>query len=183
MPTRIPRETLTLLRPRLDDNALPILIFVNKGIEIATKCLTLEILADTCGAEVAKVAIFIVSASNQRHIPEMLHVMVACSLARHSRKKVSHIEYDSPVAMLIAAINALWRKCASFQYSHPKTANIRVSRVNVTSARREGLRSLPPTVVSVVRPIQKMKHMCTPVDLRVIVTLATIRLASSSPAR
>ena len=42
-------------------NALPLLIFVNKGIEIATRSLTLEIIADTCGAEVAKVATFIVS--------------------------------------------------------------------------------------------------------------------------
>ena len=55
------RENLIALRPRLDDNALPLLIFVNKGIEIKTRALTLEIIADTCGAKIAKEATFIVS--------------------------------------------------------------------------------------------------------------------------
>lgn len=36
------------------------LIFVNKGIEVGTNALTLEIIADTCGPEIAKVATFIV---------------------------------------------------------------------------------------------------------------------------
>jgi hypothetical protein len=40
---------------------LPLLIFVNKGIETETQALTLEIVADTCGSKVAKVATFIVS--------------------------------------------------------------------------------------------------------------------------
>ena len=39
---------------------MPLLIFVNKGIEIGTHALTLEIVADTCGPEVAKAATFIV---------------------------------------------------------------------------------------------------------------------------
>ena len=39
----------------------PLLIFVNKGIETGTQALTLEIIADTCGPEIAKVATFIVS--------------------------------------------------------------------------------------------------------------------------
>jgi hypothetical protein len=38
----------------------PLLIFVNKGIEIETHALTLEIIADTCGADIAKAATFIV---------------------------------------------------------------------------------------------------------------------------
>lgn len=54
------RETLGLLRPSLDINNLPLLIFVNKGIEVGTNALTLEIIADTCGADVAKAATFIV---------------------------------------------------------------------------------------------------------------------------
>lgn len=40
---------------------MPLLIFVNKGIEIGTHALTLEIIADTCGPEIAKAATFIVS--------------------------------------------------------------------------------------------------------------------------
>ena len=47
---------------------LPLLIFVNKGIEISTQALTLEIIADTCGAKVAKVATFIVSATDDVHV-------------------------------------------------------------------------------------------------------------------
>jgi glycerol-3-phosphate dehydrogenase len=42
---------------------MPLLIFVNKGIESDTQALTLEIIADTCGPEVAKVAAFLVSIS------------------------------------------------------------------------------------------------------------------------
>ena len=40
---------------------MPLLIFVNKGIEIGTQALTLEIIADTCGPDIAKAAAFIVS--------------------------------------------------------------------------------------------------------------------------
>ena len=49
------------MKPTLDEGKLPLLIFVNKGIEIKTRALTLEIIADTCGPEIAKVATFIVS--------------------------------------------------------------------------------------------------------------------------
>ena len=54
---------MTNLRPHLptDPSFLPLLIFVNKGIEIGTHALTLDIIADTCGPEVAKIATFIVS--------------------------------------------------------------------------------------------------------------------------
>ena len=55
------RDTLTKLRPNLDEAKLPLLIFVNKGIEIGTQALTLEIIADTCGPQIAQAATFIVS--------------------------------------------------------------------------------------------------------------------------
>jgi hypothetical protein len=55
------RENLTVLNRSLHQTKLPLLIFVNKGIEIGTDALTLEIIADTCGADVAKAATFIVS--------------------------------------------------------------------------------------------------------------------------
>ncbi|KAF9040411.1 glycerol-3-phosphate dehydrogenase [Hymenopellis radicata] len=53
IPTQFLRATLTQLQPRLDPHNLPLLVFVNKGIEIGTHALTLEIIADTCGREVA----------------------------------------------------------------------------------------------------------------------------------
>lgn len=40
---------------------MPLMIFVNKGIEVGSNALTLEIIADTCGSEIAKAATFIVS--------------------------------------------------------------------------------------------------------------------------
>jgi hypothetical protein len=36
------------------------MIFVNKGIETDTQALTLEIIADECGPEAAKVSVFLV---------------------------------------------------------------------------------------------------------------------------
>ena len=54
-------ETLARLKPTLDYNKLPLFIFVNKGIEVGTHALTLDIIADTCGPEVAKISTFIVS--------------------------------------------------------------------------------------------------------------------------
>ncbi|KAI0931827.1 hypothetical protein AcV5_004780 [Taiwanofungus camphoratus] len=68
IPTEGVRETLTALRPRLDENHPPLLIFVNKGIETGTHALTLEIIADTCGAELAKVATFISGPSFAKEI-------------------------------------------------------------------------------------------------------------------
>lgn len=55
------RDTLKKLHAHLDRANLPLLIFVNKGIEIGTNALTLEIIADTCGSDIAKAATFIVS--------------------------------------------------------------------------------------------------------------------------
>ncbi len=55
------RETLTALKPTLEGGKVPLLIFVNKGIEIKTRALTLEIIADTCGPDIAKIATFLVS--------------------------------------------------------------------------------------------------------------------------
>ncbi|KAG6866064.1 hypothetical protein C0991_009161 [Blastosporella zonata] len=59
IPTQFLRENLRILQPHLDPKKMPLLIFVNKGIEIGTHALTLEIIADTCGPDVAKAATFI----------------------------------------------------------------------------------------------------------------------------
>jgi hypothetical protein len=82
------RETLTKLRPLLDPAKLPLLIFVNKGIEISTRALTLEIIADTCGREIAHAATFIVCAHMALPGPNLT---VVASLALPSRKRVSRI--------------------------------------------------------------------------------------------
>ncbi|KZP22932.1 NAD-dependent glycerol-3-phosphate dehydrogenase, partial [Athelia psychrophila] len=59
IPTQCVRDTLTKLRPSLDEEEPPLLIFVNKGIEIGTQALTLEIIADTLGPKLAQLATFI----------------------------------------------------------------------------------------------------------------------------
>ena len=59
------RSTLAVLRPVLNFNRLPLLIFVNKGIEARTQCMTLEIIVDELGPEVAKVSTFLVSESSE----------------------------------------------------------------------------------------------------------------------
>jgi hypothetical protein len=57
----ISRSTLAALKPVLNPSKLPLLIFVNKGIEINTQSMTLEIVVDELGPEVAKAATFLVS--------------------------------------------------------------------------------------------------------------------------
>ncbi|KAF9527747.1 glycerol-3-phosphate dehydrogenase [Crepidotus variabilis] len=68
IPTQFLRKTLKFLRPSLDTDNLPLLIFVNKGIEVGTNALTLEIIADTCGPDIAKAATFISGPSFAKEI-------------------------------------------------------------------------------------------------------------------
>ncbi|KAJ6575360.1 glycerol-3-phosphate dehydrogenase [Mycena capillaripes] len=68
IPTQFLRENLKILNRSLHKTNLPLLIFVNKGIEIGTDALTLEIIADTCGADVAKAATFISGPSFAKEI-------------------------------------------------------------------------------------------------------------------
>ncbi|KAF9056569.1 glycerol-3-phosphate dehydrogenase [Panaeolus papilionaceus] len=68
IPTQFLRGTLQTLRPSLDVNNLPLLIFVNKGIEVGTNALTLEIIADTCGSDIAKASTFISGPSFAKEI-------------------------------------------------------------------------------------------------------------------
>ncbi|KAH9951024.1 NAD-dependent glycerol-3-phosphate dehydrogenase [Amylocystis lapponica] len=90
VPTEGVRETLTALRPKLDEADLPLFIFVNKGIEIGTHALTLEIIADTCGPEVAKVATFISGPSFAKEIIKRQPTSVSvASLSETHAKKAS----------------------------------------------------------------------------------------------
>ncbi|KAJ2932267.1 hypothetical protein H1R20_g4840, partial [Candolleomyces eurysporus] len=70
IPTQFLRANLEHIRPKLDINNLPLLIFVNKGIEIGTHALTLEIIVDTCGPDIAKAATFISGPSFAKEIVE-----------------------------------------------------------------------------------------------------------------
>ena len=59
------RSNLASLKPVLNLDRPPLMIFVNKGIEASTQCMTLEIIADELGPEIAKVATFLVSKSSE----------------------------------------------------------------------------------------------------------------------
>lgn len=59
------RSNLAALKPVLNFDRLPLLIFVNKGIEATTQCMTLEIIADELGPKVARAATFLVSKSSE----------------------------------------------------------------------------------------------------------------------
>jgi hypothetical protein len=52
----------------LDEASTPLLIFVNKGIEENTQALTLEIIADECGGDIAKESVFLVSYSTLQFV-------------------------------------------------------------------------------------------------------------------
>ncbi|TRM65922.1 hypothetical protein BD626DRAFT_486242 [Schizophyllum amplum] len=68
IPTQFLRQTLTVLHPRFNEKKHPLLVFVNKGIEVGTNALTLEIIADTCGPNIAKAATFISGPSFAKEI-------------------------------------------------------------------------------------------------------------------
>ena len=59
------RSNLAALKPVLNMDRPPLLIFVNKGIEASTQCMTLEIISDELGPEIAKAATFLVSESSE----------------------------------------------------------------------------------------------------------------------
>jgi glycerol-3-phosphate dehydrogenase len=90
IPTQGLRSLLTRLRPSLDDANLPLLIFVNKGIETGTNALTLEIIADTCGGDVAKVSTFLSGPSFATEIIRRQPTMVSiASLSEDHAEKAS----------------------------------------------------------------------------------------------
>lgn len=92
IPTQGVRETLAALKPTLDLDKLPLFIFVNKGIEIGTHALTLDIIADTCGPEVAKVATFISGPSFAKEIVRRQPTSVSvASLSPEHAEKASNV--------------------------------------------------------------------------------------------
>lgn len=79
---------MTELKPTLNEDDLPLIIFVNKGIEIGSKALTLDIIVETCGPKIAKAATFIVS---EIELSICNFIMYLCSRDLRLRKKVSVI--------------------------------------------------------------------------------------------
>lgn len=68
IPTQYLRNALLEIKDLLDEENLPLLIFVNKGIETGTRALTLEIIADTLGQAAAKTATFLSGPSFAKEI-------------------------------------------------------------------------------------------------------------------
>ncbi|KAN0111613.1 6-phosphogluconate dehydrogenase, C-terminal-like protein [Russula decolorans] len=92
IPTQGLRVLLTRLRPSLDEAHLPLLIFVNKGIETDTNALTLEIIADTCGKDIARVSTFLSGPSFATEIIRRQPTMVSiASLSEDQAEKASHV--------------------------------------------------------------------------------------------
>ncbi|KAI0322165.1 glycerol-3-phosphate dehydrogenase [Amylostereum chailletii] len=92
IPTEGVRSILTNLRPRLDVAHLPLLIFVNKGIETSTNALTLEIIADTCGKEMARVSSFLSGPSFAKEIVRRQPTMVSvASLSETHAERASAV--------------------------------------------------------------------------------------------
>lgn len=125
----------------LDENGLPLIIFVNKGIEINTRALTLEIIADTCGPVIARVATFIVSSSCDSVDPWLMSCCLLCSPDLHSRKKV----WVYRVARNRTA--SLIDTCVSYQAA----TNLRLHRVNEQNGRPARVGLVPPALVPLVR--------------------------------
>lgn len=68
IPTQFLRDNLRTLRPKLNTENMPLMVFVNKGIEIGSHALTLEIITDTCGPEIARAATFVSGPSFAKEI-------------------------------------------------------------------------------------------------------------------
>jgi glycerol-3-phosphate dehydrogenase len=79
IPTQVLRENLVKIKDRFDYSSLPLLVFVNKGIEIDTQALTLEIIADTLGGEAARVATFLSGPSFAKEIIKRQPTQVSIS--------------------------------------------------------------------------------------------------------
>ncbi|QRV97398.1 NAD-dependent glycerol-3-phosphate dehydrogenase C-terminus [Ceratobasidium sp. AG-Ba] len=79
VPTQGLRKVLEDLHPRMPQDKIPLLIFVNKGIETGTQALTLEIIAEACGKDVAKVSTFLSGPSFAKEIVKRQPTTVSVS--------------------------------------------------------------------------------------------------------
>ncbi|QRW24731.1 NAD-dependent glycerol-3-phosphate dehydrogenase C-terminus [Rhizoctonia solani] len=79
VPTQGLRKVLEELHPRMPKNRIPLMIFVNKGIEAGSQALTLEIIAESCGPDVAKASTFISGPSFAKEIVKRQPTTVSVS--------------------------------------------------------------------------------------------------------
>ncbi|KAF9786923.1 NAD-dependent glycerol-3-phosphate dehydrogenase [Thelephora terrestris] len=92
IPTEGVRSNLAALKPLLNFERLPLLIFVNKGIEASTQCMTLEIIADELGPGVAKAATFLSGPSFAKEIVRRQPTSVAiASLTLERAQKAAEV--------------------------------------------------------------------------------------------
>ncbi|KAJ4485913.1 6-phosphogluconate dehydrogenase [Lentinula aciculospora] len=96
IPTQFLRENLAKLQLHLNREKYPLLIFVNKGIEIGTQALTLEIIADTCGAEIAKAATFISGPSFAKEIVRRQPTSVSVTSFTDSEAQRAAVLFHQP---------------------------------------------------------------------------------------
>ncbi|KAE9400539.1 glycerol-3-phosphate dehydrogenase [Gymnopus androsaceus JB14] len=96
IPTQFLRENLTKLHLHPDREKRPLLIFVNKGIEVGTHALTLEIIADTCGAEIAKAATFISGPSFAKEIVQRQPTSVSVASFTDSEAQRAALLFHQP---------------------------------------------------------------------------------------
>jgi len=96
IPTEGVRSNLVALKPVLNLDKLPLLIFVNKGIEISTQCMTLEIIADELGPEVARVATFLSGPSFAKEIVRRQPTSVAIASLTPERAQAAANVFHQP---------------------------------------------------------------------------------------
>ncbi|KAH9960759.1 NAD-dependent glycerol-3-phosphate dehydrogenase [Lactifluus volemus] len=96
IPTEGLRVLLTKLQSRLDGANLPLLIFVNKGIETGTNALTLEIIADTCGKDVARVSTFLSGPSFASEIIRRQPTMVSIASLSEDHAERASLVFHQP---------------------------------------------------------------------------------------
>ncbi|KAK1228680.1 hypothetical protein PQX77_008333 [Marasmius sp. AFHP31] len=98
IPTQYLRETLKKIQLHFDNTSRkwPLLIFVNKGIEIGTHALTLEIIADTCGPDVAKASTFISGPSFAKEVVQRQPTSVSVASLTESEAERAATLFHQP---------------------------------------------------------------------------------------
>ncbi|KAF9270015.1 hypothetical protein L218DRAFT_952214 [Marasmius fiardii PR-910] len=98
IPTQFLRETLEKIHFHFNQSSesRPLLIFVNKGIEMGTHALTLEIIADTCGPDVAKAATFISGPSFAKEVVQRQPTSVSVASLTESEADKAALLFHQP---------------------------------------------------------------------------------------
>lgn len=88
IPTQHSRGVLSKVVSRLDRSNLPLLVFVNKGIESGSDLLPHDVIKDECGKEVADVCVFFSGPSFAKEIVrrQPTQVSVASFSTKHAQQ-------------------------------------------------------------------------------------------------